>query len=79
MRFLRHLAREYLLHRFLGPRHRGRGHWGAPPRRRGFLTPVHRQRRRSNVHVSGCCLPIPFGLFMGSIAGLRLLAGRARR
>jgi hypothetical protein len=54
-------------------RRRGRG-------RAGFFGPyptyTRRTRGGSRVTVSGCCLPIPFALTVGALAGARALLRR---
>jgi hypothetical protein len=37
-----------------------------------------RPRRRTNVRVGGCCLPIPLGVVTASALGVRLAARRRR-
>jgi hypothetical protein len=58
---------------------------GRPRRRRargraGFFGPfptyTRRTRGGSRVTVSGCCLPIPFALTVGALAGARALLRR---
>ena len=80
MSFLRHLAREYVIHRLLGPRHhRHRGRMGRPrgygyraySPRSGFN--VVRPRGGSRVKVGGCCLPIPLTLVVSAGIALGLM------
>ena len=71
------LSRFLLIRRLLGlgrhRRYRGRS-------RSGFYGPFpyHSRRTRggSRVTVSGCCLPIPLGLFAAVAMGARLLVRR---
>lgn len=78
MSFFRRAARDYLVYRVLsGGRHRrGRRHHGRPVYSYG--RPRHRHRRRSNVHVSGCCLPIPLGVLAAAAVGGRAIVSRTR-
>jgi hypothetical protein len=39
---------------------------------------IYRPRRRSNVRVGGCCLPIPLGVMTAGALGIRLAARRSR-
>jgi hypothetical protein len=52
----------------------------ARPGRAGFFGPfptyTRRTRGGSRVTVSGCCLPIPFALTVGALAGARALLRR---
>ena len=64
---LRHLLAEYVLRRLSGSsRHGRRSRYGYGPalgrHHSGWGRP--RSRRRSRVHVTGCCLPIPLGVLM---------------
>jgi hypothetical protein len=66
-----------------GSRRRGYGYGygrGRPRGRGGFFGPMpyysRRTRGGSRVTVTGCCLPIPLGLFTALALGLRLLVGR---
>jgi len=78
MRILRFIIRDYALRRILGGhRGHGRGRYGRAPRG-GIFFPPRRHRRRSNVQVSGCCLPIPLGLLASLGIGLTHLARRRR-
>ena len=78
MSFFKRAARDYLLYRIAGGgRHRrrrqgfGHGHgWG-------HGRPRHR-RGRSNVRVTGCCLPIPLGVVATAAVGGRSIARRRR-
>lgn len=64
MSFLRHLGREYVNHKLNESSRRRYGRYGRP-QRSVFFAP--RRRRRSNVRVTGCCLPIPLGVFVVSV------------
>jgi hypothetical protein len=81
------LTRGYLINRMAqgGRRRRhgygyGRGYGRRPRGRGGFFGPMPyysgRTRRGSRVTVSGCCLPIPLGLFGALAVGARLLTRR---
>ena len=74
MSFFKRAARDYLLYRISGGGRHGR-------RRRGYGygygRPRHR-RGRSNVRVSGCCLPIPLGVVATAAVGGRTIARRRR-
>ena len=72
MFIFRSLARAFLINRLM-ERRRRRG-------RAGFFGPMPyysgRTRRGSRVHVSGCCLPIPLGVLVATVAGARGLMRR---
>ena len=86
MSFFRSASRAYLLNRLLRDQRRrragyGRGYGVSPsgrrrrPRSSGFgmwgpLPTYSRRGRRSNVTVTGCCLPIPLGIFTVGALGL---------
>ena len=73
------LLRFLMLRRFFeqSRRHR-RGGWGYGHRRPSYGWGYGaRPRRRSNVRVTGCCLPIPLGLAM--TAGWLTRLGLTRR
>jgi hypothetical protein len=82
MFILRALARAFLLNRLMQRRQRRYGRYGGYGRRGrvGFFGPMPyysgRTRRGSRVQVSGCCLPIPFALAVGSALGARTLLTR---
>jgi len=76
MFIFRSLARAFLINRLMERRRRrGRGRGRA-----GFFGPMPyysgRTRRGSRVHVSGCCLPIPLGVLVATVAGARGLMRR---
>ena len=51
-----------------------------PRRRRGYHRPrYYRPRRRTNVRVGGCCLPIPLGVLAAGAVGTRMALGRRGR
>ena len=71
MSFFKRAARDYLHYRLSGGgRHRRR-------RGYGYGRPRHR-RGRSNVRVTGCCLPIPLGVVATAALGGRTIARRRR-
>ena len=80
-RMLRAQMRQQMLY----GRRRRSGFWGPPPRRRGygFGSPYGygwgRPRRRTNVRVGGCCLPIPLGMMTAGALGVRAAAKRRGR
>jgi hypothetical protein len=83
MFILRALARAFLINRLIQRRQRARyGRYGRYGRRgrTGFFGPFPyysgRTRRGTRVQVSGCCLPIPLALAVGSVAAA--WAARAR-
>jgi hypothetical protein len=84
MSLFRHAAREYLIHRLSRDRHRyaqrrrpyGYGYGRHRPRHPFILG---RPRRRTRVHVGGCCLPIPLGVLLVSTGTARALIRRHRR
>ncbi len=75
MSFFRRAARDYFIYRVFGGggHRRGRHHRG---RHAYYGRPRH--RRRSNVHVSGCCLPIPLGVVAATAIGGRAAVRRSR-
>jgi hypothetical protein len=82
---LRQLARAYVINRLLrGSRHRhpayARSRYGRRRGRTGFFGPFPyysgRTRRGSRVTVSGCCLPIPLGVFSAFVLAAWRLAHR---
>jgi hypothetical protein len=80
MSLFRHFLREYLDHRAYGRHHRHRRSYGYGRRHRPrhpFV--IGRPRRRTRVHVGGCCLPIPLGVLLATSAGARLALRRRRR
>ena len=76
MPLLQLLARAFMINRLLrGGSRRGRRRssgWGMA----GPFPRYTRRGRRSNVTVTGCCLPIPLALALGSLLGLRRLIAR---
>ena len=86
MSLFRSATRAYLLDRLLRDQHRRRSGWGggyghSPYGRRrgrrssgfgmwGPLPTYSRRGRRSQVTVTGCCLPIPLGVFTVGALGL---------
>ena len=95
MSLLRALARGYVLRRLLGGGGRGRrrrtGGYGSrgygsrgyasrgPGSRGRGLVLAPQARRRSNVRVVGCCLPIPLGVLLASLVGAEGVRRRSRR
>ena len=80
---MRTLFRFLFLRRLLEQNRRyGRSGWGSgygrrrPSYGRGYGRPRH--RGRSQVRVTGCCLPIPLGLLLASGGLTRLLFARLR-
>ncbi len=92
MSLFRQLTRAYVINRLARGGRRGAAQrswgYGRDPRaysrrsrgRGGFFGPFPyysgRTRRGSRVTVSGCCLPIPLGLFGALAMGTRLLLRR---
>jgi len=80
MSFLRHALREYAIYRLGGGRHRRYGYGRRSPRYRSqrptYPFVLRSPRRRSRVHVTGCCLPIPLGVLVGSTVMGRALVRR---
>ncbi len=76
MGFFRRAARDYLVYRIFGGggHRRGRHH----RHRRSVYYGRPRHRRRSNVHVTGCCLPIPLGVVAATAIGGRAVVRRSR-
>jgi hypothetical protein len=69
------MMREQMRRQMLyGRRRRRPGYgWGRPAYGWG------RPRRRTNVRVGGCCLPIPLGVMTAGALGVRLAARRHGR
>jgi hypothetical protein len=75
MSLFRELTRAYVINRLArGGRRRARRrswHYGHAPR-----SYSRRPRGRSQVRVTGCCLPIPLGILGVLVAGARILVRR---
>ena len=72
---MRTLLRFFLLRRMLDRGRRSRRSWGYGYRRPTYGWGYGRPRGRSQVRVTGCCLPIPLG-FMIALGGLFKLLRR---
>lgn len=86
MGFLRRMARDYLIFRFMGGG-RGRSRRSSYPlttrsygrsRSRSPYLLAPRRRSRTQVRVGGCCLPIPLGFLLAGSAAGRLASRRGR-
>jgi hypothetical protein len=79
MGLFRELSRAYMINRLARGRRRGYGMPFGYPRRptRGTYW-YGRRRPRSQVRVTGCCLPIPLALTVGATAGTASAVRRRR-
>ncbi len=79
MGLLRELSRGYMINRLARGRRRGYGMpFGYPRRPSRGMYGYGRPRRRSQVRVTGCCLPIPLMLTLGGAAGTASAVRRRR-
>ena len=69
---MRALLRFLLLRRLLERKRRYRRTWGYGYRRPSYGWGYGRPPRRSQVRVTGCCLPIPLGLVLAGAGAFRL-------